>query len=456
MISVAQQFHHQTEPRILHGKVQFPAKLYKTLFQPATIKSGRYKVIYGGRGSAKSMSVALSLLLRGIDKKLKILCAREIQNSIKDSVHALLKQLISDYGLDYGYDVQNDSIKGSNGTEFIFKGLRFNALDIKSLQGVDICWVEEADKVSANSWTYLVPTIRNEYADGTCSEIIITFNPELEEDFTYQEYVVAPPASALVVQMNWRDNPFFPAVLDAERQADLAKPRYRDMYNWKWEGTCKQVLEGSIYADELRAAELERRIGNFPYVRGVPVNTYWDLGRSDTTAIWFIQRIGMEWRAIDFHEDAGLHISRFIEVLQNKKYVYGTHHLPHDASNQYVGQKNTVESQMRDASIGQVRIIQRPTRKINGINAGRTMLSQAFIDREHCADGLSHMRRYSYDVDVESKKRSTEPLHDIHSNAADAWQTFGLSVNTRPKEDKPLPSRTPIQSRITAGQGWAR
>jgi len=448
-------------------RIQLPEQL-GFLMVPGTTQpqGGRFKVIYGGRGSAKSMSVAIALLTRGFQKSLKILCAREIQNSIKDSVYALLVECISMLGMERFYDVRADGIRGRNGTEFIFKGLRVNASDIKSMQGVDICWVEEADKVSAASWKYLVPTIREEYEDGTCSEIIITLNPELEEDYTYQNFIIDPPSSAIVVMMNYRDNPWFPNVLEAERQELLSKTvrpdgqtnqRKLDEYNWTWEGRCKAAVEGAIYAEEIAIAQAEGRICEVPLMRGVPVDTYWDLGRSDETAIWFVQRAGTFRNVIDYYENSGHHVDHYLGVLQERGYVYGTHHLPHDAVNEYVGQRNSVEYQVRDGGKRQVRIIARPPRKANGINAGRTVFGISRFDREKCADGLAHMRRYAYGVS-EAGVKTQEPLHNEHSNCADAWQTHGLSTSITPLLGKKMPPNMPSnRSRsMRTGTGWMR
>lgn len=448
-------------------RIQLPEQL-GFLMVPGTTapQGGRFKVIYGGRGSAKSMSVAIALLTRGFQKPLKILCAREIQNSIKDSVYALLVECISMLGMDKFYEVRADGIRGRNGTEFIFKGLRVNASDIKSMQGVDICWVEEADKVSAASWKYLIPTIREEYEDGTCSEIIITLNPELEEDYTYQNFIIDPPSSAIVVMMNYRDNPWFPNVLEAERLELYSKTvrpdgqinqRKLDEYNWTWEGRCKAAVEGAIYAEEIAIAQAEGRICEVPLMRGVPVNTYWDLGRSDETAIWFVQNAGTYRNVIDFYENSGHHIDHYLGILQERGYVYGTHHLPHDAVNEYVGQRNSVEYQVRDGGKRTVRIIARPPRKANGINAGRTVFGISRFDREKCADGLAHMRRYAYGVS-EAGVKTQEPLHNEHSNCADAWQTHGLSTSITPLLGKKMPPNMPSnRSRsMRTGTGWMR
>ena len=158
--------------------VEFPEKL-EFLFQPS-----RYKVLYGGRGSGKSWGVARALLVIGLQKSTRVLCAREFQNSISDSVHALLADQIKSLGLEDFYTVQNTSIFGKNGTEFLFAGLKHNITKIKSFEGVDVCWVEEAQTTSKSSWDVLIPTIRKEN-----SEIWVTFNPELDTDETYKRFV---------------------------------------------------------------------------------------------------------------------------------------------------------------------------------------------------------------------------------------------------------------------------
>jgi phage terminase large subunit len=185
--------------------VEFPEKL-EFLFEPS-----RYKVLYGGRGSGKSWGVARALLVIGLQKSIRVLCAREFQNSISDSVHALLADQIKSMGLEDFYTVQNTSIFGANGTEFLFAGLKHNITKIKSFEGVDIAWIEEAQTTSKSSWDTLIPTIRKEG-----SEIWITFNPELDTDETYKRFVVSPPSQAVTQKVNWSDNHWFPKVLQEE------------------------------------------------------------------------------------------------------------------------------------------------------------------------------------------------------------------------------------------------
>jgi phage terminase large subunit len=184
----------------------FPKKL-RFLFEPH-----RYKVAHGGRGGAKSWGFARALLIKAGMARLRVLCARELQISIQDSVHKLLGEQIQSMGLASFYDVQQASIRGSNGSEFIFSGLRSNITRIKSMEGVDICWVEEAQTVSEESWSVLVPTIRKD-----ASEIWVSFNPDLDSDPTYKRFIVDPPPGACVVEIGWQDNPWLPDVLKEEK-----------------------------------------------------------------------------------------------------------------------------------------------------------------------------------------------------------------------------------------------
>jgi phage terminase large subunit len=185
---------------------EFPEKL-AFLFEPA-----RYKVLYGGRGGAKSWGIARALLIKGAQRPLRVLCVRQIQASIRQSVHGLLKKQITELGLGDRYEVGTTTIQGSNGTEFIFSGLWQHLDSIKSMEGIDVCWVEEAQNVSEDAWAILIPTIRK-----AGSEIWISFNPDAETDPTYVRFVKHPPPGAKVVEIGWQDNPWFPEELRVEK-----------------------------------------------------------------------------------------------------------------------------------------------------------------------------------------------------------------------------------------------
>lgn len=417
--------------------VQFPDKL-QCLFEPS-----RYKVLYGGRGGAKSWGVARALLILGAQKPTRILCAREFQNSISESVHALLSDQVKALGLSGFYEVQNSTIRGKNGTEFYFAGLRHNVTKIKSFEGVDIVWCEEAQTISKSSWDTLIPTIRKEH-----SEIWITFNPMLETDETYQRFVAHPPENAKIIRINWSDNPWFPEVLRQEMES--LKARDPDAWLTVWEGHCKQTLDGAIFANEVRAATTDNRFTRVPYDQSKPVHTFWDLGRADKTAIWFAQIVGFEFRLIDYYENQGHALAHYLKHLQTKPYVYGDTWLPHDAENELLASERTIAQQARAAGF-KVRIT--PKVSINdGINAARTIFGACWFDAEKCADGIQCLRNYRYDVDPDTQQFSQKPLHDWASHGADAFRY--LAVALREAKQKPA---TPKKTLNPLGSGgWMR
>ncbi|ASN72980.1 putative terminase large subunit [uncultured Caudovirales phage] len=216
------------------------APKFKPLFQPK-----RYKTFHGGRGGAKSWAAARALVIMAASKKLRILCTREVQNSIKDSVHKLLKDQIEMLGLNPWFRITNESITSASGSEFLFKGLRFDPLGIKSTEGVDICWVEEAQSVSSDSWAILIPTIRKEG-----SEIWVTFNPGEESDPTYQRFIVTPPDDSITVEVNYYDNPYLPDTL--RKEMEYCKRVDYEAYEHIWLGKPKSISDSVIFRNRYR------------------------------------------------------------------------------------------------------------------------------------------------------------------------------------------------------------
>jgi phage terminase large subunit len=207
------------------------------LFQPA-----RYKVLYGGRGAGRSWSVARALLISAAERTLRVGCFRELQTSIKDSVHRVLTDQIDLLELP-GFDVTDREIRHANGSLFLFDGLRHNATKIKSLEGIDIAWVEEAERVSKSSWDILIPTIRKPK-----SEIWVTFNPDLETDPTYQRFIAKTPPDAIVVKVSAADNPWFPEELARER--DYLYSVDPDAAAHVWGGDCRKASGAQILRDK--------------------------------------------------------------------------------------------------------------------------------------------------------------------------------------------------------------
>lgn len=223
-------------------------------------KSKRYKVAYGGRGSSKSWGFAQELVVAGHERTLRILCAREIQRSISASVLSLLSDTVKRCDLANVYDVQKTAIYHPNGTEFLFAGLKHNIDSIKSIEGIDIVWIEEAQTVSEQSWKVLIPTIRK-----SGSELWVSFNPNLETDPTFVRFV-APYLDVIkeqgfyeddnihVHQVNFEQNPWFPKELRLEMEWD--KERDFDKYRHVWEGECVQHNESRVF-NNWRVEEFE-------------------------------------------------------------------------------------------------------------------------------------------------------------------------------------------------------
>jgi phage terminase large subunit len=408
--------------------LEVPAVLER-LFEPK-----RYKVMYGGRGGAKSWSIARALLILGAQTKLRILCAREFQSSIADSVHKLLSDQIAEMGMSAFYTIEKATIYGVNGTEFRFAGIRTNIGAIKSFEGIDIAWVEEAANVSRNSWMTLIPTIRK---DG--SEIWVSFNPELESDETYQRFVVTPPEESIVIRINYTDNPWFPDTLRAE--AEELQRRSPDDFLHVYGGHCKAALEGAVFANELRAATGADRITSVPWNQAKPVDTFWDLGKRDMTSIWFAQVVGFEFRILDFYENSGQTLAHYIKILQERPYAYGDTWLPHDAEHDLLASERTIAQQMRAAGF-KVRITPKVS-KATQIEAARAIFSQCWFDKTKTADGLQHLRHYQFEIDPDTKLRSKEPIHDEHSHGADAFLYLGVALKQPKPKQTVLPPFVP-------------
>lgn len=402
-------------------QIDFPEK-FKPLFTPK-----RYKILYGGRLGLKSWSIARALLITALQQPLRVLCARELQKSIKDSVHRTLADQIELLGFSNFYEITQAGIrcnKTINGvkinSEFFFEGLRHNAAQIKSYEGVDRVWVEEAQKVSKASWDYLIPTIRKEG-----SEIWMSFNPELDTDETYKRFVLEPPSNSIVIKSSWRDNLWLTDDLRLE-MSDCRK-KSEDSYQNIYEGHCKTVVDGAIYAEEMRFLEKENRITSVPYDRTKPVHTFWDLGWTNTS-IWFIQQVGFEFRIIDFYSYGYKKIDHYVQILQQKGYVYGTCYLPHDANSGQLATGKTIEAQLN--GLDMKTDIAPKLGILDGINALSTVIEMCWFDKVKCADGLQSLRRYRYDINPDGSP-SKLPLHDEYSHAADALRYFAVTPHVQ-------------------------
>jgi phage terminase large subunit len=415
-------------------------KAFKELFSPK-----RYKVYYGGRGGAKSHNFARALLVQGMQEPLRIICCREIQKSIDDSVHALLSDIIKEYNLEWFYKVQSKNISGINGTEIKYRGLRHNTTDLKSLEGADRLWIEEAENVSNGSYEIVIPTVRKEN-----SEIWVSFNPKNPTDPTWKRFVQKESDRILAKKVSWRDNPFFPQVLEDERrELEQDDP---EAYEHIWEGEFDTRYSGAVYAKKVaKLRELGRITHRVKHDPNFPVYVTFDLGWGDATAMIFYQVGEGEVFIIDYYENNTEDIRHYAEVLygkeiiiderdltsgevlswhfgadiekhsHRKEYHYEAIFLPHDSKNR------TLAAEGRNV-IGQVQkfgfkaFYIEATSDRNRHEATWATLPKCWIDDERCEDLIEALMYYHFEYDDDRKVFKEKPVHDWSSHACSAME----------------------------------
>lgn len=388
-------------------------KAFRFLFEPS-----RYKVAYGGRGSGKSWAFASALLIKGIQEPLRVVCAREFQNSIDESVHKLLSDLIKQHNMPY--NIQQYQITGYNGSEFIFKGLsKQDAAAIKSLEGADICWVEEAQNVSTASWQNLIPTIRKEN-----SEIWATFNPTTEGAPTYNRFVTNTPPNAIVKKVNFDENPFFPNTLEAERLHMLETDpiTHRNV----WLGEPRTFTEGAFFREQMEWLEKNNKIGDYPHNPAKRVFTFWDLGWADSTAIWFVQAgDGDAFNVIDYWEGSNVSLPDIVKnYIKDKPYNYGLHVLPHDGGNQSRQTGKNDADILRELGLP-VHIQQRTKNMERDVHNIRLILPRCNFNKHTTKDGRASLCAYRQEQD--NKTGLWRFVHDFSSHGVDAFRYFSVN-----------------------------
>lgn len=403
-------------------EIDLPAKAVDTL-----VPRARFKVLYGGRDSAKSWSIARMLLARGRAKQERILCTREVQKSISESVHQLLKDQIGVLGMNDFYEVQQNYIKGANGTQFAFHGLSGQtATSIKSFEGTTIAWVEEAQTISKRSWDLLEPTIR---APG--SEIIVSFNPDMETDETYRRFITSPPPDAIVTKMNFMDNPWRSSVLDAarERMQRDAPDDYAHIYL----GECRPAVEGAIYYKEVAALKSSGRLCNAPYDPMLKVHVITDLGFNDYMSLLLVQRLGSEIRVIRYIEDRQRYIPSYSQELRDLKLNFGKLYLPHDGKAKHLTGASA-EEQFR--ALGwDVEIVQ-DIGVEQGIRKAREVFPRVYVDKTNAVELLNRLGRYRRRVNAEGQ--ASTPVHDDESHGADGFRYLAIVADQLANDSGPV------------------
>lgn len=414
----------------------------------------RYKGAVGGRGGAKSHFFAEQIVVAMLDGK-RCVCIREVQATIKDSSRELIVSKIYALGLDHEFKITATEIRAFNGGLCVFRGMQsYNAENIKSLEGFDIAWVEEAQALSKRSLRLLRPTLRK---DG--SELWFSWNARHETDAVDEFFRTGDRNNMIMVVVNWRDNPWFPATLNEERLED--KRLEPDHYDHVWEGGYELISEAYYFSKYIAQAEMDGRVGHFPYNPALPVFTSWDIGVDDYTAVWFLQTDGKKVWIIDFWETSGDGADEIVaaampELLPPEEdmraaldfldrqvpFSYGKHYFPHDVMVREWGagaktRKKTLEGLgvspihvgSSAAGVAQERI-----------NAIRAILPVCYFNNtKRVKVGLTHLRRFARKHNQQLDIYTT-PLHDEHSHASEAFGEFAINKRIAPpKPDKPDP-----------------
>lgn len=403
------------------------APVFEPLLDPS-----RYKGAHGGRGSGKSQFFADAVIIRALSQPgLRVLACREIQKSLKESAKRLLEGKIEDYGLGGLFEVQSAEIKTPGGGLIAFAGLQDHTSEsIKSYEGFDIAWVEEAQTVSHKSMNLLRPTIRK-----PGSEIWLSWNPRFDTD-AVDEMLRGEelPSDAIVVQANWSDNPWFPAELEAERQDCIRQQP--DQYDHIWEGGYATVTEGAYYAHALATARTEGRIATVSADELLPKRAYWDIGVSDATAIWICQQKGDQLKFIDHYEAVGQDLAAHLEWLRSSGHANAENVLPHDGAKRDAVTAIRFEDHIRNAGFS-ARTVENQGKgaAMKRVEAARAKFNRFWFDEEKCAKGLKALGWY-HEKQNEGGY-GVGPDHDWSSHSADA---FGLAaVDYRePQAARPL------------------
>jgi phage terminase large subunit len=402
-------------------RVEVPRRLVP-LLQPK-----RYKGAYGGRGGSKSHFFAEQIILRCYNRTTRVVCIREVQNSIKDSVKQLLTDKIAKLGLNHAFEVIDNEIRCNNGSLIIFRGMQsYNADNIKSLEAYDLAWVEEAQTLSQHSLDLLRPTLR---AEG--SELWFSWNPRYKTDAVDKFFRKNPPEDSICVQINWRDNPWFPDVLRKEMLHDFMVDEDKAEHIWNGAYGAGQ---GAILARYVNRAERDGRINNEVVFDkdGAQIEVSSDLGFRDTASWWYWQRKPGGFALLMYDGDSGLDADDWIERIQNNITAIsggklGKIWLPHDARAKTFQSKHTVVDKfLSNFGTGKVAVVPQ-TKKTDQINAARAVIANCEFHKERCEDGLDGLMAWEYEYDEENGVFSREPKHNWASHPSDAF-AYGCQV----------------------------
>ena len=403
-----------------------PAKLAPVFSGTADVRGA-----HGGRGSAKTRTFAKMTAVRAYawakagDEGI-ILCGRQFMNSLADSSLEEVKAAIEDEPwLKPHFEIGEKYVRTACGRiSYSFAGLDRNIDSIKSKARIKLAWVDEAEPVTEEAWIKLIPTLREED-----SELWVTWNPERKKSATNKRFRNSGDPRSKIVEMNWRDNPWFPEILDRARLKDKAERP--DSYEHIWEGAYVSVAEGAYYASALTQARAENRVGKVAADPLMTIRAVWDIGgtgaKADATAIWIVQFIGREIRLLDYYEAVGQPLAAHVNWLRDTGYSKALCVLPHDGAAHEKIHDATYEGALRAAGFD-VRVIpnQGAGAAMMRVEAARRLFPQMYFDAEKCAGGIEAVGWYHEKRDPK-REMGLGPEHDWSSHGADAFGLVAVS-----------------------------
>lgn len=402
-----------------------------------------YRGSHGGRGSAKTRTFAKMSAVRGAmfaDAGISgvVVCGREFMNSLADSSFAEVKAAIAEEPwLATKYDVGESYIRTRDGrVEFAFIGLRRSLSSLKSTSRILILWVDEAEQVSEAAWMVVDPTVREDE-----SEIWVTWNPGRKKSATHKRFRVDPPPMSKIVEMNWRDNPWFPSKLNIKRLSDQEKRP--DQYEHVWEGDFVTAVEGAYFAPYLTKAKEQGRISPVSFDPLMRVRVYIDIGgtgaKADAFAMWPAQFIGLQIRVRDYYEAQGQPLATHIRWLHSKGYTpdVADIYLPHDGA---TGEKiidASFESAFRAAGYTVVVIPNqgKGAAKLR-VEAGRRVFGAIWFDEKTTEDGRAALGWYHEKKSDDEREALLGPEHDWSSHGSDAFGMMCIDYEMPDDEDE--------------------
>lgn len=403
-----------------------------------------YKGAYGGRSSGKSHFFAeLMVEEHYTTPGLRSVCVREVQKDLKDSAKLLIEDKIQQLNLGGHFNVLREMIETPGGGQIIFRGMNdYNAESIKSLEGFDRAWIEEAQTLSDRSLMLLRPTIRKEG-----SEIWASWNPRKKTDAVdkFLRGELLPPG-AVVVEANWRDNKFFPAKLEAERLHDQRV--YPDQYGHIWEGEYVSIFAGAYFAAQLTEAKAAGRITQLSPDPLMTKRAAFDIGgtgsKADAVAIWVYQIVGPRVLVLDYYEASGQPLATHVNWLRDNGYAKALCVLPHDGVKHDMVYDVTYESALKAAGF-ETKVLPNQGRgaALKRVEAARRLFPNIWFNQATTQPGLDALGAYHERKDA-SRNIGLGPEHDWASHGADA---FGLLCIDH---DEPTETgwSTPVKTRI--------